>query len=151
MSTTPGNKPDKLELATGKLVKEADEIIVRVLETRRESLKSDLESAIDEGLQVMLAKYLGFDNRWGKWELDHCNGRSGNTAAGDFVKAEIQKVCPDYLKKQVGALPDLPKETIADLKKYYLRQLESEVKRGLNDMAVQEGRKIAKQLMEDVG
>jgi hypothetical protein len=151
MSTTPGNKPDKLELATDKLVKEADEIIVKVLEARRASLKSDLENAIDKGLQVILAKYLGFDNRYGRWELDHCNGRSGNTAAGNFVKAEIQKVCPDYLKKQVGDLPDLPKETIEDLKKHYLKRLESEVKQALNDFAVKEGRKIAKQLMDDVG
>lgn len=151
MSTPSDNKPNKLELATDKLVKEADEIIVKILDTRRASLQSDIENAIDKGLQVIIAKYLGFDNRWGKWELDHCNGRSGNTAAGDFVKTEIRKVCPDYLKKQVGALPDLPKETIAELKKYYIRQLEAEAKRALNDMAAQEGRKLAKQLIEDVG
>lgn len=46
----------------------------------------------------VLADLCGFNSRWGEgWEVDHCNGRAGNSPIGESIKQE----CRDFLTEWV--------------------------------------------------
>lgn len=62
-------------------------------------------------------KMMGLDNRWGKWEVDHCNGRSSpisqylneecSRMIGEWVRASIKEVLTEEMrgkmKKEIDA------------------------------------------------
>jgi hypothetical protein len=50
-----------------------------------EKIHAKVTEQLDTNAEQMVLKLLGFDNRWGKWEVDHCNGRAGNSAIGDYM------------------------------------------------------------------
>lgn len=53
-----------------------------------------------DGMQEEIAmKLLGFNQSWGKWEVDHCNGRSGNSAAGDYLRNVQREAVQEWLKQ----------------------------------------------------
>jgi hypothetical protein len=57
---------------------------------------SKLESASNK----ILMKLLGFDSRYGnEWDLDHCNGRSGNSPIGQEVKKLVQGSIDEWMSK----------------------------------------------------
>jgi len=56
-------------------------------ENSPETLKKRVKDMLDANSKTATLKLLGFDCRYDNgWELDHCNGRSGNSTAGDFFK-----------------------------------------------------------------
>lgn len=89
----------------------------------RADLESQMEKALDEfnaekivkeivadakkQQQELVMRVIGMDNRFGRWEVDHCNGRMSNIT--EFVDA----TCGPMLKE---ALAELMKEEIAALK-----------------------------------
>ena len=55
------------------------------------SLASQVSTKLDAHKHEIILKLLGFKTNYSNtWELDHCNGRSGNSAAGDYI-ASVQK------------------------------------------------------------
>lgn len=81
---------------------------------------------LDKSAEEILLKLLGFNKNWGsQWELDHCNGRAGNSTAGDFLK-EIQGVAIKEWLQQVK-LPEMPaalqKNLQAEMKHQYAKTL----------------------------
>ena len=143
--------PTKLEIEKEKLIAKADNIIADKLAKFSANLEEKIEDMLDRRLQELVAKYLGFDNKWGRWELDHCNGRSGNSAAGDFLLSKVQDGAKKWLDKQAGSLPDLPKSAIAELKKYYLHHLQREIDQTLRQIAESKGEELAKEIAGDIG
>lgn len=143
--------PTKLEIEKEKLIAKADNIIADKLAKFGANLEEKIENMLDRRLQELVGKYLGFDNKWGRWELDHCNGRSGESAAGDFLRSKVQEGTKKWLEKQAGNLPDLPKSAIADLKKEYLYILKREIEQNLNRIAEGKGEELAKEIAGDIG
>ena len=72
-----------------------------------EVLKRRVHALLDESSNEVVMKLLGFKESWGKWELDHCNGRSGNSPAGEYLKNAQQGAIAEWLK--TAALPKLPR------------------------------------------
>ena len=73
-----------------------------------EKIKKDCLKVLNESSEEILRKLLGFNkDSWGKWSLDHCNGRHGNSAAGDYIRKH-QAAAVDAWLSQV----DLPKLTL---------------------------------------
>lgn len=58
-------------------------------------VQKQVHKILDERKTMVVAKLLGFDSRWGEWEVDHCNGRAGNSIAGQYLASvasrEIKK------------------------------------------------------------
>ena len=81
-------------------------------ENTPEVLKKKTKKLLDNNSEEIVYKLLGFDkDSWnGKWKLDHCNGRSGNSAAGDYIR-KCQKETIDKWLAEVP-LPTL-KESMA--------------------------------------
>ena len=111
-----------------------------------EALTQRVHKLLDDNAATIVLKLLGFDNRWNKWELDHCNGRKGESAAGVYLRQVQQEAIQDWLKKV--KLPELNKTLSSAMKK----ELEENYKRYLNqylfDYAREEADKTAKELIQ---
>jgi hypothetical protein len=84
--------------------------IVAATEVANDAVADQVAESIISDLNVqkreVTLKLLGLDNRWGKWEVDHCNGRSSPItqylAAGaeEQVKAWVNEVVIEVLTEE---------------------------------------------------
>ncbi len=78
-------------------------------ENTEESIKATVIGLLEKESKQIVLKLLGFNESWGKWEVDHCNGRGGQSAAGDFLTKVQQGAIEEWLKTTV--MPTLDKKT----------------------------------------
>jgi len=116
-----------------------------------ESARRKIEDILDSHTEEAVAKLLGFDNKWGDWEVDHCNGRQGESAAGDWLRKTAKEEVDKWLAKQAGALPDLSPAQKKALREDYRNTLAYHVKERLQvlarEHAVEAGGKIWKEIV----
>jgi hypothetical protein len=106
---------------------------------------------LDNKLKDVVGKLLGFDVRWGsEWRVDHCNGRAGNSAAGDYLREKCGASVNEWLDKAAGDLPPLPKTAIRSIVSSYHEMLESAIRDQLYKKAQSEAEKIANSILRDV-
>lgn len=55
-------------------------------ENTEKAIQEKVTTLLDKKAEEMTLKLLGFNLSWGEWNLDHCNGRSGNSAVGDYMR-----------------------------------------------------------------
>lgn len=60
-----------------------------------DSIVKDLENQ----KRAVTLKLLGMDNRWGKWEVDHCNGRSSPITT--HIAAAVEPLLTEWMEKVV--------------------------------------------------
>ena len=107
-----------------------------------------IHKKLDKSRDEVLLKLMGFNkDSWnGAWALDHCNNRSGNSIAGDYLKSVQQDAINDWLSKV--ALPKLSKtdsdRIAASFKAEYLRYL----KRAVESYAQKKADEHARQLVD---
>lgn len=52
-----------------------------------EELTQKVHGMLNNSRDEITAKLLGMNKRWGgEWEIDHCNGRNGESVMGDYLK-----------------------------------------------------------------
>jgi hypothetical protein len=78
-----------------------------------EHLKKTVKKELDSQANTILVKLLGFDASYGKdaWQLDHCNGRDGNSSAGDFIATHQAEAIKEWLS--TVAMPTLSAKGLA--------------------------------------
>jgi hypothetical protein len=66
-------------------------------------ITTTIHKMLDTNRDTIVKKLLGFDSdRWtGKdvWTLDHCNGRAGESAAGDYIRKTAQAAIQEWLSQ----------------------------------------------------
>lgn len=63
-----------------------------------EKIRQQTFDRLNSESETITMKLLGFDNRWDKkWSLDHCNGRSGESAAGDYFRTAQAAAIKEWL------------------------------------------------------
>ena len=96
-----------------------------------EDIVEYIHKKLDKSRDEVLLKLLGFNkDSWkGAWTLDHCNNRSGNSIAGDYLRSVQQDAINDWLSKV--SLPKLSKtdsnKIAASFKAEYLIRLKRAV------------------------
>lgn len=115
-------------------------------ENSEEKLARKVQIQLDERQEEIVFKLLGFNESWGKWEVDNCNGRSGNSAAGDYLRKAQQDAIEKWL--EAVTLPPMPPSAVKALKAEYLRSLEYRVKESLQRIAHQKADEIATTMIE---
>lgn len=113
-------KTAKDPVSITELYAEAEKAALKWAAEKRSSIERDVTSILDKRAEEVVFKLLGFDNRWGRMEVDHCNGRAGESAAGDFIRAKAGAAVHAWLEAQVGKLPKLPKSAVKSLRDFYL-------------------------------
>ncbi len=70
-----------------------------------ESIQREIVSELTKERRTLALKMLGFDDRWGELEVDHCNNRA--SVASEFVKSNvgpaIQKWTDECLRPAIEA------------------------------------------------
>ncbi len=74
-----------------------------------ENIQKNCLNILDKSKDDILRTLLGFEkDSWGRqeWKVDHCNGRAGESAAGDYLRRHQQATIDQWL-----AQVDMPKMT----------------------------------------
>ena len=50
-----------------------------------------VDKLLSDQFDDIIKKFLGMEKRWGGWEVDHCNGRAGNSIIGEEIKAQVHE------------------------------------------------------------
>ena len=70
-----------------------------------EGIQREIIAELTKERRTLALKMLGFDDRWGKLEVDHCNSRT--SVASEFVKANVgpavQKWTEECLRPAIEA------------------------------------------------
>jgi hypothetical protein len=92
-------------------------------------LKKRVINLLDKNSEEITLKLLGFnkDRFDGKWSLDHCNGRSGESAAGDFLRKNQAEAITKWLSQvPMPTLSQvLTKQLQAEAKNLYINKFRS--------------------------
>ena len=92
-------------------------------------VKQKVFDRLDAMQDEIAMKLLGFKQSWGNWEVDHGNGRSGNSAAGDFIKRVQQDAIEEWFR--TVAMPTLSETEQLALQKSMQAHYESCLKKDL--------------------
>jgi len=77
----------------------------------KEYIEKSVTVLLDQNKETIILKILGFTNKWGKWEVDHCNSRAGNGTMTDL----IEQTWSDKIYKWIETIT-MPKMTAATKK-----------------------------------
>lgn len=107
-----------------------------------ESIKATVTTLLEQSRKDIVLKLLGFRESWGKWEVDHCNGRGGESAAGDFLTKVQQGAIEEWLKTTV--MPTLDKKTRDSMMKSAQAEYSFNLTRLVQGYAIEQAERDAK-------
>jgi len=120
----------------------------------QESVELRVQSMLHSRLEAIAAQLLGFNPpRWSgdkNWEIDNWNGRTANTAAGDYIRQKASDAVRKALDDLAGDLPPLPKSARKSLVMHYHERVSREVRDELSRLAVEHAKGIAKRIFDEV-
>jgi len=128
----------KLQSQIESVMKAADKAAQEWVDENKPSIEEKIHELLDRKLTEIVCKLLGFDGWFGELEIDHCNGRSGESAAGDWLRAAAGDAVKKWLTEQAGDLPKLTAKAIAGLRKSYLEAFEDELRVALQGKAIED-------------
>lgn len=103
-------------------VDDAIAVIAATVETWKakntpQAIKEKTLELLNANSEEIVNKLLGFNkDSWdGKWKLDHCNGRSGNSAAGDYLRNTQAEAIKNWLSNV--PLPKLSEKVLKEVSK----------------------------------
>lgn len=113
-----------------------------------EKIKETVISLLNKESKQLVLKLLGFNESWGKWEVDHCNGRGGQSAAGDYLTKVQQEAIQEWLKGAV--MPTLDKATKASMQKSAQQEYTYNLNRLVREYAVSQAELDAKAVIKQL-
>ena len=101
-------------------------------------IETDLKNKLNKHRDEITMKLLGFDKcSYGEWKIDHCNGRAGNSIAGDNLYNR-HSITIDAWMATTFKEPQLTKADIdrinKQIKSEVLRNLDYHIRQRINDM-----------------
>lgn len=107
-----------------------------------------IHKKLDKSRDEVLLKIMGFNkDSWnGAWALDHCNNRSGNSIAGDYLRSVQQDAINDWLSKV--ALPKLSKTDNERMAASFRAEYQRHLKRAVESYAQKKADEHARQLVD---
>lgn len=113
-------------------------------------LTQRVNKLLNDSCEEIIFKLLGFnkDGWGGRWSLDHCNGRSGESAAGDYLRQVQADAIREWLAKI--PMPTMSTKMLSDFKKQYQTEFNSRVQYQMRRLIEQEADKRAEQLFKEL-
>ena len=116
-----------------------------------EQIKKDTLKLLNKNAEEILFKLLGFNkDDWGrgKFHIDHCNGRSGESAVGDYIRKHQQETIEEWLRQ--APLPELSaalrKEITAEAEHRYRQAFREHFYQRVEDRAKEEADEAFEQI-----
>ena len=114
-----------------------------------EEIKERTHSLLNKNCDEIVLKLLGFDTRYGQgFQLDHCNGRSGNSIAGDYIRNLQGEAIKDWLGKVKMPTMSvaLKKSFESSMREAYTQELRRHVYTLVQQKAEEDAEELLKQL-----
>lgn len=111
-------------------------------------ITQEVHNKLNKNKEEILLKLMGFENRWGKWEIDHCNGRNGNSPIGDRLNSIHSQALENWLN--TIELPEPNPELINAVNGKFLRDLEYYLKQEAKLKAENLAREIVDKMSSDL-
>lgn len=114
-------------------------------------IEKSINKKLDEHKDEITLKLLGFDKNYGdrNWKLDHCNGRSGNSPAGEYLRDTQSVIVRQWLDKV--PIPELTttqlKKLSSDFNEVYLRALKKSLTTLVETKAKEDSHKLLKEII----
>lgn len=124
---------EKLSNPVDALIPAIASIIAKWRESQNESkLEKEVVSLLEKSKKEIYLKLLGFDSRYGSgYQLDHCNGRAGNSPIGEYLKNVQAKAIDDWIKN--SGFPELTKAEEDSIRRSLKEEYFTRLKRNLTD------------------
>lgn len=114
-----------------------------------EAVKKKVFKQLDAVSDEVVMKLLGFDCRWDKkWEIDHCNGRAGESAAGDFIREAHNEAIKEWLGQVI--MPQLTPALKKKLQKMAQDEYENYITRHIRSAVTARAEMDLKQFIQDL-
>lgn len=110
-----------------------------------EVIEERVTKQLDESCTEITMKLLGFNESWGKWDLDHCNGRGGESAAGDYLRKVQQAAIQKWL--ETVQLPEIPPKLKAATVAEYTSEYQNALRQALYRLAMKQAEEDAQFLI----
>lgn len=112
--------------------------ITAIIDTTVAKFIKELPEKVEARLQSATAHILGFEDRWNKWEVDHCNGRM--STIGNLVSSKVQHAASEAVQKLTF---ELKADMIPALQRDFDRQLGYALEKEVRDLAEKKAKEIA--------
>lgn len=113
-----------------------------------QQLERQIFSRLDKERDQIVLKLLGFAPEYGGYQLDHCNGRSGNSAAGEFLVKAQSEAIKNWLSTTV--MPTLTEDRRETILKSMSQHYESLFREGLKKAIAEKATADIKAVMDAV-
>lgn len=117
-----------------------------------QAVRDAVRDLLDDNLRAIVLNLLGITKAWPdeEWSVDHCNGRAGESAVGDFLREKAGAELRRWLEEQAGALPKLPSAAAKSIREEYREMLQREVHHALYGLAQQNANAEVKRILAGV-
>lgn len=66
-----------------------------------ESLAPEITAMLTKERREIVLKLLGFDNRWGELEVDHCSAHNKDSIVGQYLRTTIAPIVQEWLENDI--------------------------------------------------
>lgn len=131
---------------------EAKTVILNKLQRTGLSLDKLFDDLLKKHGDGLMCRLLGLSDRWSgsRWEIDHCNGRAGESIAGQFIKQNAAAAAERWLSTQIDTLPHLDPASVKRLREEYTEELRRQVRDQLRAKVTDEAAKIVNEIMANI-
>jgi hypothetical protein len=65
------------------------------------SLATEISAMLTKERREIVLKLLGFENSWGKLEIDRCNGRDKESIVGRYLRDQAEPIVTAWMEKEI--------------------------------------------------
>lgn len=112
-----------------------------------EKIRKRVLEKIEKSKDEIILKLLGFDASYGErnWKLDHCNGRSGESAAGKYLLAHASEQIKHWL--ETVTTPTLTEQELNSIKKSVNHEYKQHFKYSMVKAALKKAEEDAEKML----
>jgi hypothetical protein len=114
-------------------------------------VKQMVTRVLDQRLDEIIRLALGFSrDAWsGKWEVDHCNGRAGESAAGKALQTHAKEAVDAWLKDAMSKVTSFTEAEKKMIRKEYTNHVLWRAKEHAQNMARQASQKLVDEILKE--
>lgn len=112
-----------------------------------EAIQKEVFDRLNSAKNEVAPKLLGFENRWGKWEIDNCNGRKDRSHLGAYLNEHTEKGITDFFESlDLTKVKSFSEKEKASLRAEYRADLLHQVKRKMHHRVEQDAEALLDQI-----
>ena len=113
-----------------------------------ENIRDKVFSKLNQSRDEVLLKLMGFNDRWDQWEIDHCNGRSGNSVIADILYNLHKEALTDWVKENYS--PKLTATQKQQIQSAYRASYFEYLRKSVRELAEQKARENAQKIVDQL-